>query len=237
MNNKEIGTLSNMITVYSTIKIKKSYTEDEYADIYKLVDGYKILKKYFYNSNEIENILNIKINDNKLFDLIRITRNRVAHIDKNNCEDSLVLLVTDVDINDIHDLLNKIGKGMDDIFNNQLEKNIYKLLMNNRMIVNLYSIMGHVINNKEPINEFDEKSRKELQPIFNSFDYKNSTIDEFLDFQKNIIEYYKREDTKKGIIDLYGEEVYNDLYRMITDDSFTDDDVKRLLEKIEKENK
>lgn len=232
MKSDEIKIFSNMSLLLPRITIKDSYTEEDYFYIFQLIDGYNSLENYFQNKDEINKILNNKIGTYKLIDLIRIVRNRYSHIDKNNALDALISLQAKVDKKDIHILIENIKNEMNNIFKVYLNQDTYKLIMNTRMISNLFGSIDYSINQKERINSFDEYCAKELKKIMDKFDYENSTEKEFDDINNEIVRFYKTEKVKKGIIHMYGEDIYNELLQMLIDDSYQDSKAIELINKI-----
>lgn len=232
MTNNEIKILSNMAFLLQKIEIKESYTEEEYSNIYTLIDGYHKIERYFGNKEIINEILDRKIKDYKLVDLLRVVRNRVSHIDKNNCVDQLLILQTEVNKNDIKRLINEIKAEMDIIFKRDLNNDAYKFIMNTRMMSNIFAAIDYSLYKKEPKNEFDKYCREELGKIMDGFDPENSTFEDLEYINNKIVSFLKKDKVKCGIIDLYGEDLYNDLLRMITDDSFTELEAIELLIKI-----
>lgn len=233
MKNEEIKILANMAFLLPKIEIKDFYNEDDYYNIYQLIDGYKNLEKYFENNDEINEILNQNIDQYKLIDLIRVVRNRVAHIDKNNANEQLVLLQVKVNKKVIHKLINEIKIEMNNIYKNDLKNDSYKFIMNTRVMSYIFSIINYSINIKEKQNEFDEYCSDELRKILNEFDQENSKFEDFENVNKKIIDLYKSDKVKDGIIEMYNEQIYNDLLKMIIEeDSFTDSEIIELMNKI-----
>lgn len=237
MNNNEIKIFSNMLLLLPKIDIKASYTEEDFFYIFQLIDGYKKLEQYFKNKDIINEILYNKIGKYKLIDLIKTVRNRYSHIDKNNAVNELILLQSIVDKENIHKLIQEIKNEMDNIFKTNLNHDSYKLIMNTRMISNLFEAINYSVNQKEPINEFDDYCRKELKKILDKFNYENSTEEEFEVTNDKIVKFYRTEKVKKGIIDMYNEETYNELLKMLIDDSYTCDNAMKLMNKIKDYNK
>lgn len=232
MTNKEIKILSNMAFLLPKIEIKKSYSEEEYSIIFQLIDGYTKLEKYFKNNEYINEILYKRIKDYKLVDLLRVVRNRVSHIDKNNCVNQLLVLQTEVDKKDIHKLINEIKEEMDVIFKRDLNNDAYKLIMNTRMMSNLFAAINYSLYIKEPKNEFDKYCREELGKLMDGFNFENSTFEDLEKINNKLVDFYKTDKVKCGAIELYGEDSYNNLLRMMTDDSFTESEALELLNNI-----
>lgn len=232
MTNNEIKILSNMALLLSKIEIKESYTEEEYSNIFQLIDGYHNLEKYFENKDIINEILDKKIRNYKLVDLLRVVRNRVSHIDKNNCVNQLLLLQTEVDKKDVNKVINEIKIEMDEIFKRDLNNDAYKLVMNTRMMSNIFATINYSLYTKEPKNEFDKYCREELGKIIEGFNYEDSTFEDLEIVNNKIIEFYKTDKVKNGTIVLYGEDSYKDLLRMMTDDAFKESEIIELMTKI-----
>ena len=234
MTNNEIKILSNMAFLLPKIEIKEAYNEEEYSNIYKLIDGYHNIEKYFENKDVINEILDKKIRDYKLKDLLRVVRNRVSHIDKNNCVNQLLLLQTEVDKTDINKVVNEIQSEMDAIFKRNLNNNTYKLVMNTRMMSNLVAAINYSLYIKEPKNEFDKYCREELGKIMDEFEFENSTFEDLENINNKLVDFYKTDKVKHGTIELYGEDIYDSLLRMMIDDSFTESEAIELMNKINK---
>lgn len=236
MTNDAIKILANMAIILSKIEMKDSYTEEDYFNIFQLIDGYKKLEKFFNNKIIINELLDKKINDDKLYDLIRLVRNRYSHIDKHDKIDKLIVLQTKVKKEDIHNLINEIRKEMDNIFARDLNNDKYKLIMNTKAIINIFELLKSLVNDPEHKNEFDRISKELLKPIVNNFQYDSSTIKEYEEMDNKIIEVYKSEDIKKGIVSMYGISIYNEILRMLTDDTFTDNEFIDLVNNIKNNN-
>ena len=232
MTNNEIKVLSNMAILLSKIEIKNTYTEEDYFNIFKLIDGYKTIEKYFQNKQIIDSLLDKKINNDKLYDLIRLVRNRYSHVDKNDKLDKLVILQTKVDKKDIHEIINEIKKEMDIIFVRDLNGNAHKFIMNTQIIMNTFELMKSILNDPESKNDFDEYSKEILRPIINNFKYDESTEEEYNKVNEEIIRIYKSDEIKQGLIKLYGENNYNTLMRMMIDENFTQDEAIKLFNNI-----
>ncbi len=232
MTNDEIKILSNMALVSSKIGIKDSYTEEDYFNLFQLIDGFKHLEKYFCNKDIINSILSKQIKSNELYKIIKLVRNRHAHIDKHNEVDKLVLLQTKVKREDIHKIIEEIRIEMDNIFKRDLNNDAYKLIMNTKIVANIFEMISLLLNEEETINEFDQYSKKILKPIWDSFDYENSSPEDFDKINEQIVNAYKSSEIKKGIIKLYGNQIYNNLFSMLTDNSFTIDQFVELMNRI-----
>ena len=232
MTNNEIKILSNMALLLPKIEIKESYLEEDYSTIFQLIDGYNKLNKYFSNKSTIDKLLDKKINDYRVYDLIRVVRNRVSHIDKNNCVEQLLILQTEVDKKDIHKLINEIKKGMDLIFERDLNNDTYKLVINTRMMSNIFAAINYSLYTKESKNEFDKYCKEELSKIMNGFDLENSTFEELEKLNNKLVDFYKTDKVMYGTINLFGEDIYNALLRMMTDNTFTESEAVELMNKI-----
>lgn len=232
MTSNEVKVLSNMAIISSKIEIKNMYTEEDYFNIFQLIDGYKNIEKYFHNRQIINNLLDKKIKNNTLYDLIRQVRNRYSHVDKHDKLDKLVILQTKVDKKDIHEIINEIKKEMDIIFTRDLNSNAHKLIMNTKIIMNTFELMKSILNDSESKNDFDKYSKEILRPIINSFKYDESTEEEYNKVNEEIINIYKSDKIKDGLVKLYGEDIYNKLMRMMTDDTFTETEAIELMNNI-----
>ena len=153
MTNDEIKILSNMSLISLKLDNKELYTEEDYFYIFQLIDGYKHLEKYFSNRELINSILSIEIKGITLYRIIKTVRNRYAHIDKHNEIDKLVLLQTKVKKEDIHRLIREIKKEMDIIFSRNLNSDVYKLIMNTKIITNIFETISSSLHNEESLNE------------------------------------------------------------------------------------
>lgn len=232
MSNNEMKIFTNMCLLIPKVDIKNSYTEENFFYIFQFVDGYKKIEHYFQNNNVINKILDDKIDNFRVYDLIRIVRNRYSHIDKNNAVESLILLQAKVDKNKIHILIQEIKEEMNNIFKRELSQDTYKLIVNTRIVSTLFETINYSINHKDRFNEFDEYCAKELKKIMDKFDYEKSTEEEFDITNDKIVEFYKTKKVKKGIVDMYDEDIYNELLQMLTDDSYTIDHALKLMNKI-----
>lgn len=232
MTNKEIKILSNMALLLSKIEIKESYTEEEYSNIFQLIDGYHNLEKHFENRDVINEILDKRIREYRLIDLLRVVRNRVSHIDKNNCVKQLLFLQTEVDKKDINKVINEIKIEMAIIYKRDLNNDAYKFIVNTRIMSNLFGAINYSLYTKEPKNDFDKYCRDELGKIMKGFYYEDSTFEDLEIVNNKIMEFYKTDKVKNVTIDLYGEDLYNDLLRMMTDDSFKKSEIIELMTKI-----
>lgn len=234
MTNGEVKLLSNMFFLLPFVENKNTYLEDDYSIVYKLIDGYKNIEKYFHNNTIINDILDKKYNDIKLFDLIRIVRNRASHIDKNNNIDKFIILQTKVDKKEIDSLINEIKKEMFIIYERDLNSDAYKFVMNTKLMIYIFELAKTKINDIDYKNDFDKDSREILKPIVNNFNYDNSTLEDYGEYVNQILKIYESDLFKKGIIKLYGVSIYNDILRMIEDETFSFDDMKSLINKIKK---
>lgn len=234
MTNGEVKLLSNMFFLLPFVENKNTYLEDDYSIVYKLIDGYKNIEKYFHNNTIINDILDKKYNDIKLFDLIRIVRNRASHIDKNNNIDKFIILQTKVDKKEIDSLINEIKKEMFIIYERDLNSDAYKFVMNTKPMIYIFELAKSKINDIDYKNDFDKDSREILKPLVNNFNYDNSTLEDYGEYVNQIIKIYESDLFKKGIIKLYGVSIYNDILRMIEDETFSFDDMKSLINKIKK---
>lgn len=234
MTNDEVKLLSNMFFLLPSVENKNTYLEEDYSNIYKLIDGYKSIEKYFHNNTIINAILDKKYNDIKLFDLMRIVRNRVSHIDKNNNIDKFIILQTKVDEKEIDSLINEIKKEMFIIYERDLNSDAYKFVMNTKLMIYIFELAKTKINDIDYKNDFDKDSREILKPIVNNFNYDNSTLEDYGEYVNQILKIYESDLFKKGIIKLYGVSIYNDILRMIEDETFSFDDMKSLINEIKK---
>ena len=234
MTNNEVKILSNMAIVLSKIEIKNTYIEEDYFNIFQLIDGYRNIEKYFHNNQIINSLLSKKIQNDELYDLIRVVRNRYSHVDKHDKLDKLVILQTKVDKRDIHTIINEIKIEMDNIFVRDLDSNAHKLIMNTKIIMNTFELMKSILNDSYSKNDFDKYSKEILRPIINGFKYYESTEEEYNKVNDEIINIYKSNEIKEGLIKLYGEDNYNKLMQMMIDDTFTPEEAIELMNNIKK---
>lgn len=234
MTNDEVKLLSNMFFLLPSVENKNTYLEDDYSNVYKLIDGYKNIEKYFHNNTIINAILDKKYNDIKLFDLIRIVRNRACHIDKNNNIDKFIILQTKVAKKEIDSLINEIKKEMFIIYERDLNNDAYKFVMNTKLMIYIFELTKNKINDIDYKNAFDKDSREILKPLVNNFNYDNSTLEDYVEYVNQILKIYESDLFKKGIIKSYGVSIYNDILRMIEDETFSFNDMKSLINEIKK---
>lgn len=238
MTNDEIKIFSNMTMILGKIENQKIFSEEDYFNLYQLIYGYKELENYFINKDKINNLLNKKVNDITLLDLIRLVRNRYAHIDKHNEIDKLVILQTKVNKNDIYEIVNEVKSELNNIFIRDLNSDSYRLIMNTKIILNIFEIISMQLNEKESklkddkLEEFNQYCRNILKPLWENFDYENSTMEEFDDLNDKIVGVYSSNEIKDGIIKLYNKDIYNEMIRMLTDESYTMDKAIDLFNKI-----
>ena len=231
MTNGEVKIFSNMALILPKIE-KDSYLEEDYSNIFQLIDGYKKLEKYFSNKDIINELLDKKIEEDSLYDLIRLVRNRVSHIDKHDKVDKFIILLTKVKIEEIHKLVSEIKNEMDNIYVRDLNGDAYRLIMNTKLIAYVFELYKKVINDTNFKNEFDKYSREKLKPIINNFNYEKSTIEEYNEYVSQLIEMYQTKEFKDGIIEMYDEDTYNEIIRMLTDESYTKEEVSELMTKF-----
>lgn len=232
MTNDEVKILSNMGMILSKIEIKESYSEEDYFRIFQLIDGYKKLEKYFTNKDIINELLNKKIQKDSLYDLIRLVRNRASHIDKHNKVDKFIVLLTKVKKEDVNKLVKEIKSEMDNIYIRDLNGDAYRLVMNTKSMTYIFELSKHVINDTNYKNEFDKYSREKLKPIINKFNYEDSTIEDYYEYVNQVIKIYQSEEFKEGITTMYDEDTYNEILKMLTDDSYTTTASTELMNKI-----
>ncbi len=233
MTNDEIKTFNNMLMLLPKIEIKDYYSEEDYFNIFQLIDGYrKELKKYFINSKYIDELLDKKYGGDSLYSLIRLVRNRVSHVEKNNAVDKFITLTTIVDKDDIHTIINEIKSGVDYIFVKYLNNDIYKVMMNNKLMIYIFELTKAIINNKNYKNEFDQATRPKLKELANSFNYDDSTINDYNNYARSVIELYQTKEFKEGIIAMYGEGIYDNIMRFMTNDSITLEELEEFIEYV-----
>lgn len=232
MTSDEIKLFSNMMVLLPKIELKKTYIEEDYFRIFELSKGYKKLEQYFENSTIINGLLDKKIRDISLYDLLRIVRNGYSHIDKHNAINCFVVLQTEIKSEIIHKLINEIINGMDVIFNNYFRENPYSLIMNTKGVMTIFEFIKDVVNNTQSNDDFDEQTKKILKPIINEFKYDVSSIYDYYELLSKTIEAYKLPFIRDEIIHRYGESIYNDMIRMMSDENFTDEEADSLINKI-----
>ena len=225
MSSKEKKLFVNMMLLIPKVKELKFIREEEFFVLYQLVDGYSKLKKYFINSNTIDELLEGKIENIKLFDLIRVVRNQYSHIDKSNATEKLVILQIKVKKEILKNLVIEICIGIEDIYNKYFENDNYTLVVNSREILNVMYLMKNYVYNENYKSEFDNKCITKLKPIFDKFKYDNSTLEEL----KNVFE---SDEIKSGLKELYGEEIYNELLAMVSEENYTNEQFMDTMTKI-----
>lgn len=234
MNNDEVKIFSNMTILLPKIELKKVYLEEDYFIIFKLIDGYKKIKKYFNNNITIDNLLDQKAKDISLYDLLRIVKNSHSHIDKHNAINSFVILQVEVKCKPIHELITEIKEGMSEIFDKYFKEEPYRLIVNTREIMNVFELVKSIINNPESRDDLDKHSKELFKPIINDFKCDNSTLEDYYEMISKVIGIYKLPIIKDGIINKYGKLIYNDMLRMMTDESFTEQEATELINKMKK---
>ncbi len=232
MNNDEIKILSNMSFILPLVESKNIYSEDDYSNIYKLIDGYKKIQKYFHNNSIIDSMLDKEYGSIRLFDLIRIVRNRSSHVDKNNNIDKYIVLQTKVPKIEIDNMISEIKKEMNIIYGRDLNSDAYKFIMNSKIMIYIFELSKAKINDEDYRNDFDKYSREALKPIINEFNYQESTLKDYEEYVNQILKIYKSDIFKNEIIKIYGANIYNDIIRMIADENFTCDEIRSLVDEI-----
>ena len=232
MSSKEKKLFVNMMLLIPKVKELKFIREEEFFVLYQLVDGYSKLKKYFVNSNTINELLEGKIENIKLFDLIRVVRNQYSHIDKSNATEKLVILQIKVKKETLKKLVIEICTGISDIYNKYFENDNYSLVVNSREVLNVMYLMKNYSYNENHKSEFDNKCITKLKPIFDKFKYDNSTIEEWEDFNKEVKNVFESDEIKSGLKELYGEEIYNELLAMISDENYTNEQFMNTMNKM-----
>lgn len=232
MSSEEKKIFVNMMLLIPKVKEFKFIREEEFFVLYQLVDGYSKLKKYFINSNTIDELLEGKIENIKLFDLIRVVRNQYSHIDKSNATEKLVILQIKIKKEILKNLVIEICIGIEYIYNKYFENDNYTLVVNSKEILNIMYLMKNYIYNEKPKSKFDEKCITKLKPIFDKFKYDNSTIEEWENFNKEIEGVFKSKEIKSGLKELYSEEIYNELLAMVLDENYTNERFMDTMNKI-----
>ncbi len=232
MTNKEITIFTNAMTIIPKIEVKEHYSEEDYANIYQLIEAYKKLKKYYSNYESIENLLNRKMENYSFFQLIKAARNRVSHSDKSNGEEEVFLLLVFVDKEDVWLLLKELYLGLEDIFKHQIGGDVYKLTMNTRPMILLIRAVKYTLYERDYLNEFDRYCSEKLKKILKNFDPNNSTFEEFEMVKNKINKFCETKIFKQGFIKMYDEQIYNGLMRMMNDDTFTQDEAKEWINSL-----
>ena len=232
MNSEEKKIFVNLMMLVPKVKELNFIREEEFFVLHQLVDGYTHLKKYFKNANKIEEILEEKYNDILLKDLIRVVRNQYSHIDKWNATEKLVILQIKVKKEILKTLVIEICTGIEDIYNKYFENDNYTLVVNSREILNVMYLMKNYIYNENPKSGFDNKCLTKLKPIFDKFKYDNSTIEEWKDFNEDVEDVFKSNEIKSGLKELYGEEIYNELIAMVSDENYTNEQFMETMNKM-----
>lgn len=232
MNSEEKKIFVNLMMLIPKVKELKFIRDEEFFILHQLVDGYTHLKKYFKNINKIDGILEEKFNDILLKDLIRVVRNQYSHIDKCNATEKLVILQIKVKKEILKKLVTEICIGIDDIYNKYFENDNYSLVVNSREILNVMYLMKNYVYDENHKSEFDKKCITKLKPIFDKFKYDNSTIDEWEDFNKEVKNVFESDEIKSGLKELYGEEIYNELLAMVSDENYTNEQCMEMMNKM-----
>lgn len=232
MKKDDIKTLTNMASIMSKIKNKRLVLEEDFFNLYNIICGYRKIRVYFHNSTIIEEILNKKVNNITIFDLLRSARNRHGHLDKHNQIDRVIILQTEVDKNDLDRLITEIENGIEYIYKTVLNNDSYKVITNTKEFINFFELAKHKVNDGSYLNETDRKSKEILKPIINNFEYDNSTIEDFNQIGDVITNMFKDYEQRESMIDLYGEDNYKDMLRMMEDENFSDEDTVKLMQNI-----
>lgn len=167
-----------------------------------------------------------------MFDLIRVVRNQYSHIDKSNATEKLVILQIKVKKETLKKLVIEICTGIEDIYNKYFENDNYSLVVNSREILNVMYLMKNYVYNENHKSEFDKKCITKLKPIFDKFKYDNSTIEEWEDFTEEVKNVFESDEIKSGLKELYGEEIYNELLAMVSDENYTNEQFMNTMNKI-----
>lgn len=232
MNSEEKKIFVNLMMLVPKVKELNFIREEEFFILHQLVDGYTKLIKYFFNSNKIEKILEEKFNNISLKDLVRVVRNQYSHVDKCNATDKLVILQIKVKKELLKNLVIEICIGIYDIYNKYFENNYYSLVVNSREVLNIMFLMKNYIYDEKPRSQLDEKCLTKLKPIFDKFKYDNSTLEEWEDFNEEVKEVFKSNQIKSGLKELYGEEIYNELLAMVSDENYTNEQCMEMMKKM-----
>lgn len=232
MTKDEIKTLSNMTWILPKIEIKDIYIEDDCFYIYQLLYGYKQLEKYFENKDVINKLLNKKINNISLFDLIRIVRNRYSHIEKHDKINEYIILLTELKKNDINTLKTEIENGINEIFIRELNGDILKVLVNTKIFITAFELLKNKINKSVDNNIYEEKIREKLKPFINELEFDELDSKSFDENGKKMLMLYKSDDMKNSLTNLYGKSIYEEMIKMVEDDSYDKERINELLSKI-----
>ncbi len=232
MKKDDIKTLTNMASIMPKIKNKRLVLEEDFFNLYNIICGYRKIRVYFHNSTIIEEILDKQVDNITIFDLLRYARNRYCHLDKHNQIDSVIILQTEVDKNDLDRLITEIDNGIENIYKTFLNNDSYKVIMNSKETINFFELAKHKVNDGSYLNETDRKSKEILKQIINNFEYDNSTIEDFNQIGDVITNMFKDDEQRESMIDLYGKDNYKDMLRMIEDENFSDEDTVKLMQNI-----
>ena len=236
MTNNEVKILSNIGMVLSNIKNKEFYSEEDYFNIFLAIDGYKKLFKYFNNSKHIEKLLQEKFNEISLYDLIRCVRNRTEHVDKNNGLDKFAILTLKVPKDKIKKIVNLISEELNCIFERNLDKDLYRLFMNTKVIEYIFEISRESLYATESKGEFDEYSRSKLIPIVESFNWSESKIEDFEAYFSKIRDLYHTKEFIDGIVKKYGRNAYDEILEILDNPLSDFDKLMKFLKNLKNVN-
>lgn len=228
MSNDKMQILNNMNDVINKLISIKKYSEEYYFELYNLIIAYEKLN---LNRNElIDKILLKNYGGYTLKEILRVNRNMYAHPDKINGENEYILLYTKVDIETINKLEYLIKSFVSEQFNNVGD--IYTILKNNKKMKFILKFTNNLIHTNYFKNDFDKRICKKIALMFDEFNFPESSKDEWNNFEKKVTEILLSDDVRINFINLYGQENYDRFNRMITDDSFTEDEAIQLLKNI-----
>lgn len=237
MENEEIKTLCNMCCSLSMIEKNNNYLEKDYFYIFQLVDGYKKVKNYFGNSITIDKILATKYENITLYNLLRLVRNRHAHVDNHKSLNCYVILKTNVNIEIINELINEINKEIEIIFKKYLNEDYYKVFINTKQVIELFETLKYIINNSKPKSDFEKKSLEEIKLLIKELRFETSSFKDFEKLYFKISDLYNSKSFKDGLIDLYDEKVYNELIKILNADDYLVEELNNLINMIKQFSK
>ena len=236
MKDNDIKILINMAE--SSLKIKEKDTLEliDYFYIFNLIEGYEKTKEFFSNREKIDTLLEERVDETTIFDLLRIARNQYAHSDKTNGIRELLILQTQVERQKIYIIVQEITKEIENIYSTQLNNDELTVISHSRPMLLLFEFIKYALNNRESNNEIEQELTQMINPIFDEFNYEKSTLEEYEAIAKKIIKVIKSRKFKDLFIKRYDEKAYIIFQKIIMDDCDENDFI-NLIEHIKIINK
>lgn len=238
MNSEEKKTLANMILLRNKIYDNKELSEETISYIYQLVDGYEVIKKYFNNADLIDTLLNKEYDNTPLIKLLKHTRNRYAHIDKQNKLDDYFVLLFKVTKSVIFKVVDEIYADIEDIVKSLFDNNYYSVILNSRPILYIFELFKNIPSMEIINKEVDRMFITEFNKLIKDFKYEESTIEEINNFMDQVSLIIKSDNIKNQFIIDYDKDTYFELIKIITSEDYTDkqaeDFIILVLEKLKK---